>query len=472
MKRWVGSKKGSICLISTSQFTAPGVTVTELPEDLFDATYVDLITGYRVVNSRVVPRKASKPAHQLRIAFVGNWKMQCGIASYSESLWPEVARHLGDFKLFIERNDRPTGPVTMMGDRVLSSDKVVPCWRRGERLDELETALETYAPDIIWIQHEFGIWPNAARWLSTLSRLATWSRVIVTMHSVFHHRDKTIVEAGMPEIVVHLDAAASVLKDEKGISGKVHVVPHGCSPATNRDRLWNFYKTDHTFMQFGFGFRYKGWELSLRTAHELKKRHLDVFFTGLFSESPFNAMEHQVYYDELMNLVDELDLRDNVALIRGYQSDVALDSYLRTNNVVIFPYVSHPAHEVFGVSGAARYAMSKCVPVVTTHVNHFSDVPTVKADTPVDLAESLDRMMSNPLARKDQVDRQLQYIDDNTWDKVALHYVKIFENPLVVKSVQFEHGPHRGCSEESTVLDRSHQKIDSRDVERQDHQWP
>ena len=430
VSRFIGTRKGSICVVSSSPIVArsPGLDVIEVPPEHVQVSPAKLVTDFRVHNGRLRPRCRPGPASKLKLAFVGNWKMQCGIATYSENLLPEVAKHFGDFRLFIERNDNPTGPVNVIGDAAVPSDKVVPCWRRGESLSELVANVKSYDPDIVWIQHEFGIWPNAAYWLSMMSQLADY-RVIVTMHSVFHHRDKTIVEACIPEIIVHLDGAKRVLREEKGITSPVHVLPHGCASVAATERLWNFYKSDHTFMQFGFGFRYKGWEMSIRAAAILRERYPDVFFTGLFSESSFNAVDHQVYYDELMHLVDELGLHDNVALIRGYQSDTALDSYMRTNQAIVFPYVSHPAHEVFGVSGAARLAMSKLSPVVTTNVNHFSDVPTLKADTPEEIAAALDQVFSNPLARKAQVDRQLAYIAENTWEKVALRHVEVFEAP-------------------------------------------
>ena len=427
--RYVGYRNGSIFIVSDAPlaFDDNGSACYEVPEEYSSVAPADIITGFRVRGNYVVPRRRQVPASKMKLALVGNWKMRCGIATYSENLWPEVAKHVGDFKLFIERNDNPTGPTNVIGSDAVCPDKVVACWKRGESLQALARAIKEYDPDVVWIQHEFGIWPNAGYWLSLMSQLADY-RVVVTMHSVFHHRDKTIVEAAMPEIVVHLDGAKKVLKEEKGVPGNVYVIPHGCTPITDPERLWNFYRSDRTFMQFGFGFRYKGWELSIRAAHVLKQRYPDVFFTGLFSESPFNMVDHQVYYDELMHLVDKLDLRDNVALIRGYQSDAALDSYMRTNQAILFPYVSHPAHEVFGVSGAARLAMSKMAPVVTTSVNHFSDVPTLKADTPEQIADALDQMFSNPLARKQQVTRQVEYTRENTWENVAKRYVELFEN--------------------------------------------
>jgi glycosyltransferase involved in cell wall biosynthesis len=385
----------------------------------------ELITTCTVVNGQIRCKSAKKPIKKLKVALVGNWKMRCGIATYSENLWPEVVKHVGDFKLFIENNDITTGDVLQFGDQILSESQVEACWKRGESLQTLVRKIKEYDPDIIWIQHEFGLWPNASYWLSMLTQLSEF-RIVVTMHSVFHHKDKTIVEAAMPEIVVHLEGGKKLLKEEKGIASKVYVIPHGCYNFDNR-RLWNFYKSEKTFMQFGFGFRYKGWETSIKAAAILKEKYPDVFFTGLFSESPYAKLDHQIYYNELMNLVNELGIQENVAIIRGYQSDEVLDSFLRTNQATIFPYVSHPNHEVFGASGAARMAMSRGLPVVTSSVNHFSDLPTIKADSPEDIAVALEMLFTVPSAKEKQLATQLSYLTENTWEKIGLRYLDIFK---------------------------------------------
>jgi glycosyltransferase involved in cell wall biosynthesis len=427
LSRFVAIRDGSIFVVSSSPITDddPAVKVLEVPSEYVHLAPSELVTQLQVRAGRLRPRRTSGPVDRLKLAFIGNWKMQCGISTYSENLLPHVARRFGDFKLFIERNDTPTGPVNMIGDVVVGHDRVIPCWNRGAPLGDLARAVREYDPDIVWIQHEFGIWPNAGHWLSLMNRLDSY-RTIVTMHSVFHHLDKTIVEAAMPEIIVHLQGARDVLQSEKGIASPVHVVPHGCEPIAEPERLWNFYHSDRTFMQFGFGFRYKGWEKSIRAAAILRERYPDVFFTGLYSESSFNTADHQLYYESLMREVESLGIQDNVAIIRGYQSDAALDSYMRTNQAIVFPYVSHPQHEVFGASGAARLAMSKGAPVVTTSVNHFSDIPTIKADTPEEIAHALDRMFSNRLARKEQVERQLKFINENSWERVAEKHIQIF----------------------------------------------
>jgi glycosyltransferase involved in cell wall biosynthesis len=428
MPRFLGIKNNHISIISDRYFECKEGRVIELSPEFSDVSSSELMTNFRIKHDKIVAKFPNKSAKDMKIAFVGNWKMQCGISTYSENLWGAISHHLSDFKLFIEKNDNKINPTNEIGGQIISQDRVIECWKRGESLHQLINEIKQYDPDIVWIQHEFGLWANAMYWLSFMNQISEY-RVIVTMHSVFHHKDKTICEAAMPEIVTHLVGGRDILKNEKQIPGKVYVIPHGCYPCVTKEKLWNFYKSDKTFLQFGFGFRYKGWENSIKATAILAQKYSNVFFTGLFSESSFNKVEHQMYYNELMSLVDQLGIQENVAIIRGFQSDATLDSYMRTNQATIFPYISHPAHEVFGASGAARLAMSKALPVITSSVNHFSDLPTIKADSPEDIAQALDLLFSSQEAKEIQIDKQLAYIEENTWEKIAIQYLAIFETP-------------------------------------------
>lgn len=424
--RYAGVKNNKICVISDDLITNENLEVIEISEELSHITSSELLTNCRVRNGKIISKFAKKNAIDMKVALVGNWKMKCGIATYSENLWSEIVKHVGDFKLFIENNEYSLGKLNEIGGKEFSADKVSTCWKRGHSLYDLVKELKEYDPDIILIQHEFGLWPNAMHWLSFMNQLSDY-RVIVTMHSVFHHKDKTIIEAAIPEIVVHLEGAKQILTEEKNIPGKVYVIPHGCYPCTNRERLWNFYKSDHTLIQAGFLFRYKGWEDSLKAIKILKDKYPDVFFTGLCSESDSNKVEHQLYYNQLMELIDELGIQENVSLIRGYQSDQTWDSYFRTNKIAIFPYVSEPGHEVFGASGAARIAMTKYIPVITSYGNHFSDLPTIKVKSAEEMAQEIDKLFSNSQLISDQLKKQVLFLEQNSWEKVAKQYISLFE---------------------------------------------
>lgn len=425
MPRYAGIKNNNICVVSDVKFKNDDFNIIELSSDFDDVSLKDLISDYKYQNNNIVKKHKDGKSKDLKIAFVSNWKMRCGISTYAEFLYPEIIKDVSDFKIFAEYNDIPTGDLNQIGD-TLYEDKVVPCWKRGESAANLIKEIRKYDPDIILIQHEFGLWSNARSWISLMNQLSNY-RVIVTMHSVFHHKDKTICEAAIPEIVVHLDGAKKVLKEEKGVPANVHVIPHGCFPCVDKTRLWNFYKSNHTVVQMGYLFKYKAWQNVIEAVALLKDKYPDVFFTGLCSESPFNKHEHQLYYNELMELIDRFGVQENVGLIRGYQSDQSLDSYLRTNKVAIFPYVSSPEHEVFGASGAARMAMSKNIPVISTSVNHFSDLPTIKADSPEQMAIELDKLFSNNSLVKEQLEIQNKYLENNSWKNIARKYLDLFE---------------------------------------------
>lgn len=425
MTRFIGIKNNFIYVVSEKQFSNKDFEVVELPQEFNHVSAEELITNYRYSNGELKSKKVSKPIQELKIAFVGNFKMRCGISTYAENLWPEVAKHAKDFKLFVEENDFPTGNISDFGNEKLNEDQYIVCWKRGGTLNRLVDEIKNYDPDIILISHEFGLWPVATYWLSMMTQLSQY-RIITTMHSVFHHRDKTICEEAMPEIIVHLEGARKVLKEEKQISGKVHVIPHGCY-TLNTNKLWNIYKTKNTVIQTGFLYHYKNWSGSLRAIAHLKKSLPDVYFTGICSESPFNAVEHQLYFNELMDLIQELGIEDNVCLLRGYKSDSVLNSFFETNNVAIFPYSSPKEHEVFGVSGAARLAMSKNLPIITSNGNHFQDIPSIKCSSPEEMSNAMLKLLTDRQAYAEQISKQKEYMLENTWEKVAAAYIKVFE---------------------------------------------
>lgn len=426
MSRFVGVKDGSIRVVSNAFFVNEGLEVVELPDDLKGIEGYNLMLNYHLKDGKIESKKIKKPAKDLKIAFITNWKMECGIASFGYNLYSEIIKHIKDFKLFIEKNDSPIEELDLING-INYPDKIVQCWERGKSLSLLVNEIKKYDPDIILANQEWGIFPNSRHWISMMNQLSNY-RIITTMHSIFHHQDKTIVEATIPEIIVHLEGAKEVLKEEKKISGKVYVIKHGTHPCTDTSKLWNFYKSEHTFMQQGYLFRYKGFQNSIKAVHILKDKYPDIFFTGLCSEGPFSKLEHESYYNELMAIIKEYGIEENVGLIRGYQSDITLNSYLRTNRVAVFPYISEKQYECFGVSGAAPYAMSKGIPIITSNIHHFSGLPSLRADTPEEIAQQLDFLFSSKKVMEEQVKKQNIYLEENSWPNTALKYIEIFEN--------------------------------------------
>jgi glycosyltransferase involved in cell wall biosynthesis len=246
----------------------------------------------------------------------------------------------------------------------------------------------------------------------------------VTLHSVYAHKDKSIVEAACRDIVVHTVGARRVLVEVKQVGGRVTLIPHGCPPPNREPPLWNLYGSPHTMIQFGFGFPYKGWEHSVAIVARLKKDYPDVFFTGLMSERWPDV--HVRHARELRRLARELDVSEHVGLVLGFQSDPVLDAYLRTNRVGIFPYREQGEHTVYGCSGAARECMAKGLPVVTSTVPLFEDLEGVvpRRNTVEGWADAVAEIFEHggDLARQDA------FLTTRSWPIVARSYLDLLND--------------------------------------------
>ena len=425
--RFLGIKNDIICVVSDSAFLNSEFNSLELPKEFSNLSNKEIIENLFIRNNKIYNRKTFLDLSNSKVAVISNFRMRCGISTYFENLFPHFLKNCKDFKLFIEKNDIKTGDIFKLGELSLSTKNVSECWKRGESTLDLIKSINDYNPDVIVINHEWGLFPNAKIWLSLLTQLSKY-KIVVIQHSVYpKHLDKTICEAAMPNIIVHLDGAKSALID-KGISAdKINVLQHGCYPIVSKNQLWNFYNTKNRFIQSGFGFKYKNFEDSIRATHLLKNKYPDIFFTALISESPYNRVGHQQYFDELFKLIQDFNLEENVGIVRGFQEDSVIDSYLRTNKVAVFPYKMDSENVCFGSSGAARQAMSKHLPVITSSIHHFSDLPTIKANTPEQLASAIDTIFSNEDAVIKQLQIQEDFINKNNWENISNQLVSIIE---------------------------------------------
>jgi glycosyltransferase involved in cell wall biosynthesis len=72
--------------------------------------------------------------------------------------------------------------------------------------------------------------------------------------------------------------------------------------------------------------------------------------------------------------------------------------------------------------------MAKGCAVVTTDVNHFSDIPSLKANSAEEIAKALDGIFSSKTSRANQIGVQKEYISDNSWERIAEKYISIFKD--------------------------------------------
>lgn len=402
------NKHGSISAVSDKYFEMSNHTVIEVKDQ----------DKLKLVGTQIP--KVKKEIKDLRVACICNWNDACGISTYTNFLMTEIQNKVKEVLIISECNDNPTYP---------DAPNVVRCWNRGESMNEALDVLKEWQPDFVIVQHEFGIFPKATYFLSMLQALKEYNYV-VTLHSVYEHLDKTICTSAIDNILVHNESGKECLR-KLGHNRNIFVVPHGCLKHEKVEELWNIFQNPYTLIQFGFGFFYKGVDRAIDAVHYLKStdpKFKEIFYCYLCSDSGhFNSVFND-YYNFLIDKIEKLDLKNNVTIIRNFHTEQTINNYLRCAKIALFPYITNPKHVVYGSSGAARMAMANKIPVVASSGNMFDDLEGVlpRPDDHIALAKEIDEIFSNDNYRNDLMKRIADYIDANSWDKIADRYLNIY----------------------------------------------
>lgn len=371
---------------------------------------------------------AEKDVSELRIAIICNWNMPCGISTYTKFLVGALKSKVKEVRMFSEEGT-PLSP---------DDEGVVRCWQRGKSMASAIAKLSEWHPDFVIVQHEYGIFPNACYFLQMLQALSEFPYV-VTMHSVYEHLDKTVCSSAVKNTIVHSENAKQIMMS-RGHGNPVFVIPHGCIRFDDVEELWNIFQTPYAIVQFGFGFFYKGVDRALDAISYLKHKDdkfKNIFYCYLCAESPFNNAIHDQYYYFLLEKAKELDIEDNIAIVRGYQDEKIINNYLRTAKLALFPYVNNPQNVVYGASGAIRIAMANRVPIVASESHLFDDLDGLvpRPSNHLELAKAIDEIFSNEQVKNDLIKR----IDDHTkkvsWDYTSDMYLDCYKEIVNARDV-------------------------------------
>lgn len=363
-----------------------------------------------------------------RIAMICDWGVTCGIATYSKYLTESLKPHVKAVHIFAE--DSASLP---------EEAGVTRCWNRAGDYGRILPEIEKFNPDLIIIQHEFGLFHRQEQWNSLMSQLSRW-RTVVVMHTVLEHdvphpearRDylsRCLTEVACPEIIVHSPRARQTLR-ARGYAGRVHYIPHGCFPPEKDNTLpstkYGMYPK-HTIFQYGFGSRHKGWEIALDVVDQLKEKYPDIFYLGLFSISDFAKEGHTHYYYELLDKVKARGLEKHFALHKGFQTDQMITQLFRCSRVALYPYQAPNAYWAsWGASGAIQIPLSLGMPLVLSGFPQFQEFEGILpiCRTTDEYVRTLDRIFSDP-GYEEKLRNQAHAVSElRRWDVNALRFLE------------------------------------------------
>jgi glycosyltransferase involved in cell wall biosynthesis len=332
------------------------------------------------------------PARIRHIALIGNHlPRRCGIATYTTDLAQAIARRYPNIQVDIwamndagKYYDYPAHVAGMIEQDEPSS-----------YLDAAK-AITASGAEMVWIQHEFGIFGGKAgdHILSFIDRMTV--PVAVALHTVLAEpdRDQRRVTLALIDrcetIIVMAEAARDLLIKTYGADGdQVIVIPHGIpdrpfTPTTDMKRKLGFEGRD-LILTFGLLSPGKGIETMIAAMPEIVSQNPQALYLVLGASHPHCIARHgEAYRDSLSALATDLGVADHVRFIDAFfETDDVLD-YLAAADIYVTPYLN--LAQV--TSGTLAYAVGLGKPIVSTPYVHARELFADGSGRLVDFGDS------------------------------------------------------------------------------------
>ncbi len=312
------------------------------------------------------------------IALIGNFlPRQCGIATYTTDTYAALRASFPDLRVDVYAMDDHQAPYAYPPEvtRSIPQDDLFAYLSAAR-------AIEASGAQLVWLQHEYGIYGGAAgeHVLALLDR--TSLPLIVTLHTILEKpsADERRVLEGLlrraAKVVVMAERGREILARVYGANPRqVVMIPHGVpdralvDPDQFKPRFgWEGRQVVLTFGLLSPG---KGIETMIRALPAIAAEHPRLLYVVLGATHPnLLAHEGEVYRDKLVALTAELGVADHVEFLDTFVEHDELVEYLRAADLFVTPY-NNPAQIT---SGALSYAVGVGKPVVSTPYVHATEI--------------------------------------------------------------------------------------------------
>jgi len=313
-----------------------------------------------------------------RIALIGNFLPRlCGIATFTthayqalRARFPEIAT---DVYAMNDRGQRYTYPAAVVAG--IEQDSVASYQEAAATMLRRKT-------DLIWVQHEFGIFGGPAG--ANLLRILECADLplIVTLHTVLpdpNPDQRSVMERLLRRaslIVVMAQRAEAILRATYGhLVGTVEVVPHGVRDRPYEDpgaaRRRQGLEDRPTILTFGLLSPDKGIETMIRAMPRIAAACPDVVYRIVGATHPhLLAHEGEAHRERLQELAQALEVADHIRWDNRFLEEEALLEQIVAADLYVTPY----RNPVQITSGTLSYAAGLGKPIVSTPYVHAHEL--------------------------------------------------------------------------------------------------
>lgn len=311
-----------------------------------------------------------------RLALIGTYlPRKCGIATFTADVVEQLGIHHPEITCEVHALDGGRGEDYPFGVCSIPSDS-------REDYAAAVRAINASQPDVVWLQHEFGIFggPDGEMVCDLVNGIA--APLIVTFHTVLGSPTEN-----QQRIIEHLVSRASrimvmsrhghdlLVGSYRAPRGRVVVIPHGAPDrpfgraAARKHGLG--LDRQNVLMTFGLLGPGKGLEHAIGALPAIVARHPDTLYRIVGATHPnLIAREGEAYRDKLVALADRLGVADHIAWENRFLDTEELLDQLEACDIYLTPYPNLQQ----ATSGTLSYAVALGKAVVSTPYVHAREL--------------------------------------------------------------------------------------------------
>ena len=390
-------------------------------------------SGFKVVEGllgSVLPAKEPEG-----VVLIGSYPpRRCGIATFTSDVRESLIAARPGMRCDVFAMTDNGGPYAYPPEVAaeIVQQKPIDYHAAAARLGELK-------PDVVFVQHEFGIFGGPAGEHLLLLLDATDRPVVSLLHTVLDKPDadqRRVFErliARSSRLIVMAEHGRAMLRDVwKVADDKITVIPHGAPdrPLAPTDGFKGQFGFEGRELLFSFGLLSpnKGLENVIRALPAIAAVRPNVLYAVLGATHPhLIAHEGERYRDSLIELARDLGVEQHLQLIDEYVDTPRLVDYLQAADVYLTPYLN-PAQIT---SGTLSYAAALGKPIVSTPYWHAEELLAGGAGrlVPFGDSEAISReviqLLADPAASQALRERMYAKARDTVWSCFAERAISV-----------------------------------------------
>ncbi len=375
-----------------------------------------------------------------RIAFLGDYvPRRCGIATFTHNLCEAVGQQVPHAQcMVVAVNDRSEGYDYPPEVRVEILQKDIESYRAAaDQINRLK-------PEVLSVQHEFGIYggPAGNLLLTFLKELRI--PVVTTLHTVLHQPDAAqrhvmgeLVQRS-DRLVVMAHKGGEILREVYGVpESMLDIIPHGI-PELPFSETAGFKEPfgvagKSVLLTFGLLGPGKGIEHAIRAMPAIIERHPETVYLVLGATHPhLLAREGEAYRCSLERLAADLGVGRQVRFFNRFVSDDDLREFVGAADIYLTPYLN----EAQITSGALAYVFGAGKVVVSTPYWHACELLADERGVLVPfhdagaIADSVCGLLDDPAHMQRLRRRAYETSRATIWPAVAQRYLEVFQRAM------------------------------------------